>query len=559
MRASRKRILSLLLILAMIFSMFASFSITAGAEEAAEPVTYAYNTAKRDVVCTSMSVQAKAYYTRSYTFEKLSRQSASTLKTSLQTLMTNTQTRVTTYDDLRTLSGNSDSVLGSETKMCMLYSSDRLKNKWDSGKTWNREHVWPQSRGTFRTENAGSDLHHLHPCDSKVNNTRGNLPYGNVVGNGSYRVALSAAETISGFYTNKYFEPLDNVKGDVARTLLYVYVRWDEKNLTDVIQSTDVLLDWCAKDPVDKFEMCRNDIVQSIEGNRNVFIDYPEFAWLIFGQDVPEGIKTPSGNAGTPVGGVTKPLYTVSWRDAATSKGAGTVTVTADGKAITSGQRVKAGSLIKVSLTPDNRSSVTALSVAGRRVTLNNGNTYTFTLSKNTSMIATWGKASTSTAKPNGVTYTKLTTAPGNWEGDYVLVGQSGSTYYVLKANLTGTALSTTNAAVTTTAAAMKLSAGKLTNVSDDYVYTCKKSGAYYYFKEKNSKNYLAYKAGSLTTATTYSGAGTLWSLSVTSGTGTIAMKSKSVDKYRLCFNPSSKFFRCYTNNTYKIFFYKAG
>ena len=94
---------------------------------------------------------------------------------------------------------------------------------------------------------------------------------------------------------------------------------------------------------------------------------------------------------------------------------------------------------------------------------------------------------------------------------------------------------------------------------SDDYVYTCKKSGAYYYFKEKNSKNYLAYKAGSLTTATTYSGAGTLWSLSVTSGNGTIAMKSKSVDKYRLCFNPSSKFFRCYTNNTYKIFFYKAG
>lgn len=559
MKASWKRILSLILILAMVFSMFASFSVAVGAEGETEPVTYAYNTGKRNVVCTSLSVQAKSYYTRNYTFEKLSRQSASTLKSSLQTLMTNTQTRVTTYDDLRTLSGNADSALGNTARMTMLYSSDSIKNTWDSGKTWNREHVWPQSRGTFKTENAGSDLHHLHPCDSKVNNTRGNLPYGNVVDSGSYRVALSARETISGFYTKKYFEPLDNVKGDIARTLLYVYVRWDEKNLTDVIQSEQVLLDWCAKDPVDKFEMCRNDIVQSIEGNRNVFIDYPEFAWLIFDQDVPEEITTPSGNAGTPVGGVAKPLYTVSWRDAATSKGTGTVTVTANGKAITSGQKVQAGSTIKVSMTPDNGSSVTALSVSGRRVTLSNSSTYTFTLSKNSSMIATWGKASTSTSTPTGVTYTKLTTTPSNWEGDYVLVGQSGSTYYVLKSNLTGTALGATTAAVTTTSAGMKLSAGKLTNVSDDYVFTCKKSGSYYYFKEKNSKNYLAYKASGLTTATTYSGATTLWSLRVTSGTGTIAMNSKSVEKYRLCFNPSSKFFRCYTNNTYKLFFYKAG
>ncbi len=107
---------------------------------------------------------------------------------------------------------------------------------------------------------------------------------------------------VGGYSAGGYFEPLDNVKGDVARICLYVYVRWAKdfpqcKDITRVFQSVDVLLEWCAEDPVDTWEMGRNEVVQSIQGNRNVFIDYPELAWLLFDREIPENMTTPSGKA----------------------------------------------------------------------------------------------------------------------------------------------------------------------------------------------------------------------------------------------------------------------
>ena len=100
--------------------------------------------------------------------------------------------------------------------------------------------------------------------------------------------------------------------------LLYVYCRWGQPNLfekvsTDnlppydsddrentgmpVIESLDTLLEWMQEDPVDTWEMSRNDCVQQVQGNRNVFIDYPEFAWLLFGRELPADYDTPSGYA----------------------------------------------------------------------------------------------------------------------------------------------------------------------------------------------------------------------------------------------------------------------
>ena len=95
---------------------------------------------------------------------------------------------------------------------------------------------------------------------------------------------------------------VDNVKGDVARICLYVYARYGGEigqcsSITNVFQSVDVLLQWCALDPVDDWEMGRNDMVWAIQGNRNVFIDYPEYAWLIFDREIPADMATPSGMA----------------------------------------------------------------------------------------------------------------------------------------------------------------------------------------------------------------------------------------------------------------------
>ena len=164
---------------------------------------------------------------------------------------------------------------------------------------WNREHVWPQSLGGGNTKGGGADLHHVRPSDAGVNSSRGNKKYGNS-NNGTAKYGTNPAKNcLGGHYNSTYFEPLDNVKGDVARICLYVYVRWGSDwgatSITKVFQSVDVLLEWMELDPVDTWEMGRNEVIEDIQGNRNVFIDYPEFAWLLFGEEVPAGMTTPSG------------------------------------------------------------------------------------------------------------------------------------------------------------------------------------------------------------------------------------------------------------------------
>ena len=59
------------------------------------------------------------------------------------------------------------------------------------------------------------------------------------------------------------------------------------------MESLDTLLQWCEEDPVDQWEMARNDLTQQVQGNRNVFIDYPELAWLMFDREVPADMPTP--------------------------------------------------------------------------------------------------------------------------------------------------------------------------------------------------------------------------------------------------------------------------
>ena len=257
MKTSLRKALSLLLTLAIVFSLFASLVTTASA------ATFSYNSGTRGTVCTSLSSKAKSYYTSSYAYSTLSTKSASTIKSSLKSLMTNTHTTKVSYEKLKTYTQYSDAVGGSSSKIYDFYSSASMSGAWDSGTTWNREHVWCQSLGSFTTSNCGSDMHHLRATDPRLNSTRNNLPFGEV--SGSYKTATSNSGKTGGYYTSSYFEPLDAVKGDVARILLYCYVRWGESNLSDLISTTD-LLNWMKQDPVDTYEMGRNDVVQGIQG-----------------------------------------------------------------------------------------------------------------------------------------------------------------------------------------------------------------------------------------------------------------------------------------------------
>ncbi|HMJ48662.1 MAG TPA: endonuclease, partial [Ferruginibacter sp.] len=177
------------------------------------------------------------------------------------------------------------------------------------GQGWNKEHTFPNSwfSPTSSTNNfPGADLHHIVPTDIYVNSGRGNLPYGIVGGtpsatylNGSKKG--SSATPIPG-YSGEVFEPINAYKGDLARITLYMVTRyqaeiptWENYQTTgDVVMDgltypsiepayLQMLLAWDAADPVSQKEIDRNEAVFGFQGNRNPFIDHPEWVNAIWG------------------------------------------------------------------------------------------------------------------------------------------------------------------------------------------------------------------------------------------------------------------------------------
>ncbi|MDD4000097.1 MAG: endonuclease [Bacilli bacterium] len=167
-----------------------------------------------------------------------------------------------------------------------------------SGDYWNREHVWAKSHGDFENTIANSDLHNLRPTDASVNGVRGNLDFDE----GGNKVIDTYGEGSSFCYVDSdSFEPRNEVKGDVARILFYMAVRYEgdkgsepDLELNDRVNNgktsdigylgkLSILLIWNLEDPVDDFERNRNEVIYGIQGNRNPFIDYPGFAQMIWG------------------------------------------------------------------------------------------------------------------------------------------------------------------------------------------------------------------------------------------------------------------------------------
>ena len=291
---TKKRVLVLIQAIACVLVL--CFNASAASNSAS------YNSGTRHEQCASLSDAAKSYY-EDYKYEELSSQTASQLLTTLRLLMTGTHDYRSSYSDCRDRASRTDSE-GADGKISLLYTSVSVTRADFGGNTgtWNREHVWPKSLGGFDNSGAGSDMHHIRPSDASINSKRGNLKFGNVENGSSAKGSSLVGGMSGGTYSSAYFETLDNVKGDVARICLYVYVRYGGElskcsSITNVFQSVDVLLEWCELDPVDEWEMSRNDVVGDIQGNRNVFIDYPEYAWLLFGREVPAKMVTPSGKA----------------------------------------------------------------------------------------------------------------------------------------------------------------------------------------------------------------------------------------------------------------------
>ena len=173
------------------------------------------------------------------------------------------------------------------------FGSDQCGSYNGEGDCYNREHLWAQS-WTNDDSKHKTDLHHVYPTDGYVNNRRGNYAFGEV-NNASWTSQNGGklgSNTVSG-YNGTVFEPIDEYKGDIARALMYVSVRyyqedsgWSTSDMTNKSVIKDwamtMLLRWHEEDPVDDKEINRNNAVYNIQRNRNPFVDYPDFALMIW-------------------------------------------------------------------------------------------------------------------------------------------------------------------------------------------------------------------------------------------------------------------------------------
>lgn len=140
---------------------------------------------------------------------------------------------------------------------------------------------WFKSRSYFNIGRA--DLHHLYPTDSRANSMRGNFMFGEV---GKVKNApkcfdedeneiATESKLGSGAGSALVFEPPTKHKGNIARAIFYFAVRYDFP-VPSALEAT--LRRWNKLDPVDQAELQRNDAIEKVQGNRNPFIDHPEYA-----------------------------------------------------------------------------------------------------------------------------------------------------------------------------------------------------------------------------------------------------------------------------------------
>lgn len=153
-----------------------------------------------------------------------------------------------------------------------VYTDLVVHSKYPKNEVMNCEHSWPQSKlGNSSFAIKRGDLFHLYPTDSRSNSRRSNYPFGNVE---KIRWEKDGSKVGSDDNGKRVFEPRDDHKGDVARAMFYMAVRYrmdiDEKQ-------EKTLREWSKNDPVSEKELYRNGYIQEFQHTRNPFIDHPEF------------------------------------------------------------------------------------------------------------------------------------------------------------------------------------------------------------------------------------------------------------------------------------------
>jgi len=258
------------------------------------------------IFITSFSVsfsQEQYYYNVDLTLAGLQ------LKDALANKIISTHTNFLSYSEVWVACKNTDINPENSNEVVLVYgweegrdqddTNDRTRDitLQDNGSNgsfvWNREHVYPKSLGepNLETVGPGADAHHLRSADRTTNTSRSNKKFAEGSGN-------------SGSVSNGWY-PGDEWKGDVARMMMYMYLRYGDRcapnnvgdGSTDMTEDNmiDLFLDWNVQDPVTQFEKDRNTYHENTsnssgQGNRNPFIDNPYLATRIWGGDSAEDL-----------------------------------------------------------------------------------------------------------------------------------------------------------------------------------------------------------------------------------------------------------------------------
>jgi endonuclease I len=206
------------------------------------------------------------------------------------------------YSDAKFILNYADSDPANENNVILIYTRRSQSNTtWGSGGDFiNREHVWAKSHGSFvDIRPMDGDAFNLHPADASVNISRSNYDFDECSASGTLIAEANA------YYTSTQFEPQDAAKGEVARTLFYMAVRYEgtdnEIDLEMIDQVSNypnpkfgklsTLLQWNNDFPPTDNERRRNERVYDAQRNRNPFIDHPEYADMIWADEAASSIS----------------------------------------------------------------------------------------------------------------------------------------------------------------------------------------------------------------------------------------------------------------------------
>jgi endonuclease I len=235
------------------------------------------------------------------------------------------------------------------TQRCGTYTKE--------GDCYNREHIIPQSIFN-QLSPMRNDAHFIAPTDGKVNGYRSNFPHGmvgtldvpsptsnitNPTANGS-KLGNGLNSGYATGYTGIVFEPIDEFKGDIARMYFYFATKYQDQLTTwgkpypmfdgsanKVFTTTflNILLAWNTLDPVSDREVARNNAIYITQGNRNPYIDHPEYVNLVW--NVVPDTENPTAPTNLTVTGATSSTVSLSWTAATDNTGIANYSIYVDG------------------------------------------------------------------------------------------------------------------------------------------------------------------------------------------------------------------------------------